>query len=227
MAKGLENKEQANKLISTYFGEKPVFTGFAQYILDIRRNLIALSFGVLTYKLSGATITAVQGIFWLNITGIKDGFIDSALFWYLWYNLSHFFIEVFIIYKSFQMLTKQYQNNITERREIINLDDVLNPSEKYDWDYSPDGFDYISSIYYDKKKKNIEGFLSIKKYLKTVFTDVLVPIVFALWAIYCVSPYQLIDKIISFYFEIALVSMNITLSLLFATTHCKLKFMMA
>jgi hypothetical protein len=65
----------------------PVFIGFSEHILKLRRNLVAISIGILLYKSFGVKI---ENIFGISCKGVPIYKIDLALLLYLSYNCIHY-----------------------------------------------------------------------------------------------------------------------------------------
>ncbi len=74
---------------------KPKFITLNSYILALKRNLILLSFVIITYKLSGAKVNTQNGIILLGIPfdNFSPCFVDKALLGYLIYSFLHYIID--------------------------------------------------------------------------------------------------------------------------------------
>ena len=87
--------------------------GLSDYILKLRRNLVALSFLVLFYKYSGSTINGNNGdidvfMFGIKFNSISINFLHKSVFFYLLYNLVYFSLSVICYLTTF--FTKSRQN---------------------------------------------------------------------------------------------------------------------
>ena len=88
-----DQKDKNLESVKNLLGE-PVFIGLSDYVLKLRRNLVALSAFIIFYKSTGAKIS----IFGFNCTNLDQNIIDKYLVIYLLYSASHFFFEAWETY---------------------------------------------------------------------------------------------------------------------------------
>lgn len=142
----------------------------SDYILRLRRNLLALSFSVLFYKYSGAKF--VEPVFRFDIVNIN--FLHNCTFYYLLYQLVYFFFYII----HYLMIVRIKFLKI----RVIDADD-----ESYKTDYERESEECYSTefptdylIYYDKMLRYITLFkvIVIFSLMECIF-----PIVTSLYAL--------------------------------------------
>lgn len=84
-----EKENKRLEAVRALFGE-PVFIGLSEYVLKLRRNLVALSTFIIFFK--WAEIPTIN-LFGLNCEHIDHGKIDIFLGTYLLYSAAYFFYE--------------------------------------------------------------------------------------------------------------------------------------
>lgn len=133
------------------------------YILRLRRNLLALSFFVLFYKYSGAKF--VGTVFGFNIVNIDINFLHKCAFYYLLYQLVYF--SFYIIFLKIRVMEWDDQ--------IYKTDYELEYEETQSTEFPTD---YL--IYYDKMLRYITLFkvIVIFSLMECIF-----PIVTSLYAL--------------------------------------------
>ena len=121
-----EEEFKAVELILT----KPVFIGFSEETIKVRRNLLTLAFMVVVYKLSGLEINEN----YFSFLGIKfknapsNEFLDITLFFLISYHLIHF------VWQSWDAL-KECKMRVTGTNALFMRNDITKESKE---DYSLD-----------------------------------------------------------------------------------------
>lgn len=142
------------------------------YILRLRRNLLALSFFVLFYKYSGAKF--VGTVFGFNIVNIDINFLHKCAFYYLLYQLVYF--SFYIIHYIIIVHIKFLKIRVMEwDDQIYKTDYELEYEETQSTEFPTD---YL--IYYDKMLRYITLFkvIVIFSLMECIF-----PIVTSLYAL--------------------------------------------
>ena len=142
------------------------------YILRLRRNLLALSFFVLFYKYSGAKF--VGTVFGFDIVNININFLHKCAFYYLLYQLVYF--SFYIIHYLIIVRIKFLKIRVIEYDdERYKIDYELESQKVYDDEFPTD---YL--IYYDKMLRYITLFkvIVIFSLMECIF-----PIVTSLYAL--------------------------------------------
>ena len=142
-SKNIEDKklEALRKLLG-----KPVFIGFSDYVLKLRRNLVAIAIFIIFYKWTNSKISIILGLDCRNVPHNK---IEIFLAIYLLYSLLYFLSEAFGTYLrwkirlsgTFEALSQPRDNN----KIIDNNFDILEAIKLKDIGYCHGEQSYLFS----------------------------------------------------------------------------------
>ena len=95
--KNIDDKK--SELVRKLLGE-PVFIGFSDYVLKLRRNLVAMAIFSIFYKWTNLEINTILG---LDCSEVPQYKIDIFLASYLAYNFLYFLSEAFVTYSRWKI----------------------------------------------------------------------------------------------------------------------------
>ena len=117
-----EVEREAVELILT----KPVFIGFSEETIRVRRNLLTIAFMVVVYKLSGLEIDYAKGFSFLGIkfkSAPINEFLDITLLCLIIYHFTHF------IWQSIDAC-KEWRLRLTGTNELFMKNDIAKESSE-------------------------------------------------------------------------------------------------
>ena len=126
----------------------------SDYILRLRRNLLALSFFVIFYNYSDAKLSG--SVFILDIMSININFLHKSIFYYLLYQLVYF--SLYVIHYLATVRIEFLKNKVREADDDMYKTDYDRANEENSDDMYRNDFPGCFLVRYDKILRYIESF---------------------------------------------------------------------